>query len=122
MTFKDWRVRIEDMIEAIERIRRYTEGMDEARFIADDRTVDAVVRNLEIIGEAAKRVPSSVAERHPEIPWSRMSEMRNILVHEYHSVDPSIIFDTARHDLPPLLAPLRSMLADKNGNGNGNGG
>ncbi len=117
MTFKDWRVRIEDMIEAIERIRRYTEGMDETRFVADDRSVDAVVRNLEIIGEAAKRVPSPMTERHPEIPWSRMSEMRNILVHEYHSVDPCIIFDTARHDLPPLLGPLRSMLADKNGNG-----
>ncbi len=117
MTFKDWRVRIEDMIEAIERIRRYTAGMDEAGFVADDRTVDAVVRNLEIIGEAAKRVPLPVAEHHSEIPWSRMSEMRNILVHEYHSVDPSIIFDTVRHDLGPLLGPLRSMLADKHGNG-----
>jgi uncharacterized protein with HEPN domain len=122
VTFKDWRVRIEDMIEAIERIRRYTDGMDEARFVADDRTVDAVVRNLEIIGEAAKRVPSQVAERHSDIPWSRMTEMRNILVHEYHSVDPSIVFDSARHDLPPLLGPLKSLLAEKNGNGNGKGG
>ncbi|KIL99124.1 protein of unknown function DUF86 [Paramagnetospirillum magnetotacticum MS-1] len=122
MTFKDWRVRIEDMIEAIERIRRYTEGMDDRRFVADERTVDAVIRNLEIIGEAAKRVPFNVIERHPDIPWSRMSEMRNILVHEYHSVDPSIIFDTARHDLPPLLGPLRALLAERNGNGNGNGG
>lgn len=110
MSFKDWRVRIEDMLEAIERIQRYTGGMDERHFIADDRTVDAVIRNLEIIGEAAKRVPSQVAEQHPEIPWSRMTEMRNILVHEYHSVDPSIVFDSAHHDLPPLLGPLRSLL------------
>lgn len=121
MTFKDWRVRIEDMIEAIERIRRYTDGMDERRFVADDRTVDAVIRNLEIIGEAAKRVPAPVAERHPEIPWSRMSEMRNILVHEYHSVDPSIVFDSVRHDLAPLLAPLKTLLTERDGNGNGNG-
>lgn len=117
MTFKDWRVRIEDMIEAIERIRRYTDGMDAKRFIADERTVDAVIRNLEVLGEAAKRVPSQVAERHPAIPWSRMSEMRNILVHEYHSVDPSIVFDSVRHDLTPLLAPLRALLAEHNGNG-----
>jgi uncharacterized protein with HEPN domain len=117
VTFKDWRVRIEDMIEAIERIRRYTEGIDVHHFVADERTVDAVIRNLEILGEAAKRVPSTVAERHPDIPWSRMSEMRNILVHEYHSVDPTIVFDSVRHDLGPLLGPLRAVLSEHNGNG-----
>jgi uncharacterized protein with HEPN domain len=110
LSFKDWRVRIEDILEAIERIRRYTSGMTEVQFVADDRTVDAVIRNLEIVGEAAKRVPAQICERHPEIPWSRMTEMRNILVHEYHSVDPTIVFDSARHDLPPLLGPLRNLL------------
>ncbi|CAA7622033.1 conserved hypothetical protein [Candidatus Terasakiella magnetica] len=110
MSFKDWRVRIEDMLEAIDRIRRYTSGMSEGDFIADDRSVDAVIRNLEIVGEAAKRVPPHVAVRHPEIPWSRMTEIRNILVHEYHSVDPSIIYDSVRHDLPPLVGPLKSIL------------
>lgn len=115
MSFKDWRVRVEDMIEAIERIRRYADGMDVKAFVADDRTIDAVIRNLEILGEAAKRVPSQVTEAHPEIPWSRMSEMRNILVHEYHSVDPSIVYDSVRHDLPPLLGPLRNLLARNGG-------
>ncbi len=113
MTFKDWRVRIEDILEAIERIRRYTAGMTEAQFVADDRSVDAVIRNLEIVGEAAKRVPSHVTDRHPEIPWSRMTEMRNILVHEYHSVDAAIVYDSARHDLPPLVAPLKALLNEK---------
>jgi uncharacterized protein with HEPN domain len=113
MSFKDWKVRIEDILEAVERIRRYTTGMSERQFIADDRTVDAVIRNLEVIGEAAKRVPPHVTEHHPEIPWARMNEMRNILVHEYHSVDPAIIFDSARHDLPPLVGPLRSLLNEK---------
>jgi uncharacterized protein with HEPN domain len=115
VSFKDWRVRIEDILEAIERSMRYTAGMSEAEFVEDDRTVDAVIRNFEIIGEAAKRVPGHVAERHPEIPWARMSEMRNILVHEYHSVDPSIIYDSCRHDLPPLVAPLKALLAEKVG-------
>ncbi|TAN64286.1 MAG: DUF86 domain-containing protein [Magnetospirillum sp.] len=115
MTFKDWRVRIEDILEAIERIRRYTTGMSEDQFVADDRSVDAVIRNLEIVGEAAKRVPPAITERHPEIPWNRMTEMRNILVHEYHSVDPSIIFASARHDLPPLAGPLRALLSGEGG-------
>jgi len=115
VTFKDWRVRIEDILEAIERVRRYAAGLDETAFVRDDRTVDAVIRNLEVIGEAAKRVPQHVTEHHPEVPWSRMTEMRNILVHEYHSVDPSIVFDCVHHDLPPLLGPLRALLAEGNG-------
>jgi uncharacterized protein with HEPN domain len=113
VSFKDWRVRIEDILEAISRIERYTSGLSASQFVADDRTVDAVVRNLEIVGEAARRLPSPVIEGHPEIPWSRMAEMRNILVHEYHSVDPGIIWNTVRHDLPPLLGPLRAMLREE---------
>ncbi len=112
MSSKDWRVRVEDMLEAIERITRYVEGMSLRQFLADDRTQDAVIRNLEVLGEASKRIPAAIATRHPEIPWSRIGDMRNILVHEYHSVDPAIILDSARHDLPPLVAPLRALLAE----------
>lgn len=110
MFSKDWRVRIEDMLEALDRIRRYTAGMDEAAFCGDGRTVDAVVRNLEIIGEAARFLPPDVAHAHPEVPWHRMAEMRHVLIHEYHAVDPSIVWSTVRHDLPPLLEPLKAML------------
>jgi uncharacterized protein with HEPN domain len=112
MGFKDWRVRVEDILEAIERIDRYTTDMGEAAFIADDRSIDAVVRNLEIIGEAARRMPAEALARHPELPWGRMAEMRHILVHEYHSVDAGLIWATARHDMPPLAAPLRAMLRE----------
>ena len=113
MSHKDWRVRVEDMLEAIERIARYTDGMPIADFVADERTQDAVLRNLEILGEAAKRIPPSVTHRHPEIPWSRITDMRNILVHEYHSVDPAIILDAANCDLPPLAGPLRAILTER---------
>ena len=112
MTQKDWRVRVEDMLEAINRIESYVDGMDCDAFAADTRTQDAVIRNLEILGEASKRIPFAILQRHPELPWSRIGDMRNILVHEYHSVAPEIILDTARHDLPPLVAPLRSLLGD----------
>jgi uncharacterized protein with HEPN domain len=107
---KDWRVRVEDMLEALERIRRYTAGMGEQDFCADERTLDAVVRNLEIIGEAARHTPAAIAERHSEIPWSRLAEIRNVLVHEYHSVDPAIVWRTLKYDLPPLVAPLKAVL------------
>jgi len=112
MTQKDWRVRVEDMLEAIDRIESYVDGMSVEQFVADSRTQDAVIRNLEILGEASKRIPFAIVQRHPEMPWSRISDMRNILVHEYHSVDPEIILDAARNDLPPLVGPLRSLLEE----------
>ena len=109
---KDWRVRVEDMLEAIERVTSYVDGMTRKDFVADPRTQDAVLRNLEVLGEASKRVPFHIQRRHSDIPWSRIGDMRNILVHEYHSVDPEIVLDAARHDLPPLVAPLKAVLAD----------
>lgn len=112
MTEKDWRVRVEDMLEAIERIGQYVDGMSVEQFLADPRTQDAVIRNLEVLGEASKRIPHDVMQRLPHMPWSRIGDMRNILVHEYHSVDPEIILDAANNDLPPLVAPLRSLLSD----------
>lgn len=112
MSIKDWRVRIEDMLEALQRIREYCRGLTADGFAADNRTIDAVVRNLEIIGEAARQMPSQVTQQHPDIPWSRMADMRNILIHEYHSVDSGIIWNTVTHDLPPLAPPLRALLAE----------
>jgi uncharacterized protein with HEPN domain len=112
LTSKDWRVRVEDMLEALERIARYVEGMTTRDFVGSEITQDAVIRNLEILGEASKRIPAFIVQAHPEIPWSRIGDMRNILVHEYHSVDPEIILDAARNDLPPLVAPLRGILAN----------
>ncbi len=113
MSHKDWRVRIEDMLEAIERVGRYVEGMSMRDFIEDGRTQDAVIRNLEILGEAAKRIPTAITHRHPEIPWSRITDMRNILVHEYHSVAPEIVLDAAVNDLPPLVRPLNAILLER---------
>ena len=68
MSSKDWRVRVEDMLEAIARIGRYVEGVSTADFLADDRTQDAVIRNLEILGEASKRIPAAITQRTPGFP------------------------------------------------------
>lgn len=113
MSHKDWRVRIEDMLEALGRIERYCFETSREDFVADDRSIDAVVRNLEIIGEAAHRVPVEVQQRHPEIPWGHMTEMRHILVHEYHSVDAGLVWATVKGDIPGLTAPLRALLREE---------
>ncbi len=78
MTSHDWRVRIDDIIEAVEKIDRYLAGLTIQSFVADERTVDAVLRNFEIVGEAARYVPADVQARFPAIPWPRMRAMRNI--------------------------------------------
>ncbi|MBI2854960.1 MAG: DUF86 domain-containing protein [Chloroflexi bacterium] len=107
---RDWRIRLEDILEAINRVTTYTEGMSYQQFCRDTKTVDAVVRNLEIIGEAARYVGPDLEEKHPEVPWDRMRGMRNILAHEYFGVDLSILWQTVQHDLPPLVPLLRAVL------------
>ncbi len=112
MSIKDWRVRLEDMIEALKRIKFYTDGVALDDFIKDTKTTDAVVRNLEIIGESANQMRPDVTQRYRSVPWSHMAEMRHILVHEYHAVDPTVIWRTVHHDLPPLLPTLTKILQE----------
>ena len=108
---RDWTFRIEDILAAIEKIGRYTEGLNFEAFAADDRTVDAVIRNLEIIGEAATHIPQEIQLHYPDLPWSEMRGIRNLLIHEYFGVSLPILWETARKNLPPLAPPLRAMLS-----------
>jgi uncharacterized protein with HEPN domain len=110
---RDWRMRIEDILDAIGRIQDYTRGMTFEAFSHDRKTIDAVVRNITIIGEAAGNVPSPVAEQHGEIPWRQMRDFRNVVVHAYFGVDLKVLWDTVRVDLPPLIDPLRRLLSEK---------
>lgn len=107
---REWRLRVEDILEAAGKIARYTAGLDLASFQGDERTVDAVMRNLIVIGEAAGSVPAEVAERFPEVPWRQMRAMRNIVAHHYFAIDLPIVWETVRHDLPPLVPILRRLL------------
>jgi uncharacterized protein with HEPN domain len=104
------------ILTAVERIKRYTEGMDEAAFISDELIQDAVVRNIEVIGEASRNIgrhfPEFVA-KHPDIPLRPAYEMRNALAHGYHHIDLSIVWNTISEDLPALgkqLEPLAATL------------
>ena len=111
MPSREWSLRAEDILEAIAKIERYTAGMTFESFKADTKTADAVIRNLEVIGEAARNIPDEVCQRFPEIPWDKMRGIRNILAHEYFGVSLPIIWQTIKADLPPLVPLLRDILA-----------
>jgi uncharacterized protein with HEPN domain len=108
---RDWRLRISDILAAVERIGRYTSGLDRAAFGRDERTVEAVCFALVVIGEAASHVPNDVQIAAPGIPWRKMTAMRNIAAHEYFGLDLDTVWQTATVDVPalsPLLAALRA--------------
>lgn len=110
MPSREWRFRLEDILEAIGKIERFTAGMDFESFRADDKTADAVIRNIEIIGEAARNVPPEIQEHHTDIPWGKMRAMRNVLMHEYFGVSLSQVWQTLKEDLPPLTSQIRAVL------------
>ena len=107
---RQWRFRLRHVIEAVEKINAYIEGMSPEEFLNDPRTSDAVLRNLEIIGEAARLVPQEVTTRHHEVPWAAMRAMRNIVPHEYDRVNLPTIWHTIQQDLPPLVPLLQQVL------------
>jgi uncharacterized protein with HEPN domain len=109
MLRRNWDLRISDIIEAIEKILEYVEGMAFKQFADDRKTIDAVVRNFIIIGEAASHLPDDFIEQHPDLPWREMRDMRNIVVHEYFGVDTLIIWETVKNNLPPILPLLRDL-------------
>jgi uncharacterized protein with HEPN domain len=109
---RDWKFRIQDILDAVGAVQKYTQEMGFKTFTEDRRTVDAVVRNLIIIGEAAVHVPEDICLKHPEVPWYDMRGMRNFVVHEYFRANDSIIWDTVQVDLPSLPALLKKILEE----------
>jgi uncharacterized protein with HEPN domain len=106
---------VEDLWESVEKIERYTESITQDSFERDEKTTDAVVRNIEIIGEAAARLPESFKNRHSEIEWVKIIGLRNRIVHEYFGVDLQIIWHILKKDLPvfkAFLETIRSKLDD----------
>ena len=100
---------VEDIWESIEKIERYTEGLTQEAFQGDEKTTDAVVRNLEIIGEAAARLPGDFTDQHSEIEWIKIIGLRNRIVHEYFGVDLQIIWQILRKDIPAFKASLKNI-------------
>lgn len=93
---------IKDMLDAIDKIQDFVRGMDFSGFVSDDKTMSAVLRKIEIIGEAAKNVPATVRERHAAVPWGRLAKMRDRLIHGYFAIDEEIIWKVVSEELPEL--------------------
>jgi uncharacterized protein with HEPN domain len=107
---RDVRFYLLDILGRCERITRYVEGLDEARWSRDERTQDAVLRNLEVIGEAVKRLPVDLREAAPQIPWQDIAGLRDILIHEYQGVDFAIVWDIAVNEVPALHQAVSELL------------
>ena len=101
---------VEDILEAIDKIKRHIEGLTYETFVKNELVIDAVIRNLEIIGEASRNLPEDVRKKYPEIPWGRMIGLRNIIIHEYFGVDLAIILEIITKNLPETKPKIVAML------------
>jgi len=103
---------LDDILDAVEKIEIFTRGMSYEEFSRDDKTVYAVTRALEVIGEAAKCIPRTVRENYPGNPWTEMAGMRDKLIHAYFGINRAIIWRTIRDDIPPLRSAMQVLRDD----------
>lgn len=108
---RDWRLYLEDMVDAIGRARRFIRKSERERFLPGDMVFEATVRQLEILGEAASHIPEAVRLQAPTIPWANLSGIRNRLIHGYFSADPDIVWNVVQVKLPGLEEQLNALIA-----------
>ncbi len=106
---REWRFYLEDMIGFAKKVLSYTNGLDQAGFVANELVYDATLRNLELIGETATRIPDEVREDHSDIPWRMIIATRNRLIHGYLGIDDDTLWSIIRDDVPGLLQRLKAM-------------
>ncbi len=107
---RDYKVYLEDCLESIQKISEFTKDFSLKSFVEDAKTFDAVIRNLEIIGEAIKKVPEEIRNSNPEVEWKKISGLRDILVHEYFGIDPDIVWDVIQTKLPTLKEQIKKLI------------
>ncbi|NQT52169.1 DUF86 domain-containing protein [bacterium] len=112
---RDPAVYLDDMLEAIGHIRDYTAGMDRPTFEGDQRTVDAVVRNFLVLGEAAKGVPPELRQEHAEVDWSGLARLRDVLVHRYFATNMNLLWELIQVKVVPLEEQLCAVLSTLDG-------
>jgi uncharacterized protein with HEPN domain len=107
---RDSKIYLEDILEATRKITAYTGSQSKAAFLEDEKTIDAVVRNLEVIGEAVKKLPEDLRAKHSAVEWKKIAGLRDILIHEYFGLDTEIVWDIVQNKVPALDREVRTML------------
>ena len=109
---RDYRLYVDDIIEAIQKIEKYSKGLSFRKFSKDTKAIDATVRNFEVIGEAAKHIPPKIRKKYPSIPWKAMAGMRNKLIHEYFGLNKKVLWKTIKGDLAKVKVQTKRVLKE----------
>ena len=107
---RDYKLYLEDILQAIKSIDKYTKGLTIGKFRKNSLIIDAVVRNMEVIGEAAKNVPINIRAKTSDVEWKKISGLRDILIHEYFGVDTEILWDVVKNKLPDLKKKINLLM------------
>ncbi|MBI3011875.1 MAG: DUF86 domain-containing protein [Candidatus Omnitrophica bacterium] len=103
---------LRDMLDAMQKVAEFTRGMDASAFRSDEKTAFAVIRALEVLGEAAKNIPQTVRDRYPQVPWREVAGIRDKLIHEYFGVNLDVVWRAVQQDLPQLTPVIVQMLGE----------
>jgi Uncharacterized conserved protein len=107
---RDYRLYVEDILDCINKVEIFVEGMNFQQFVQDDKTASAVIRKLEIIGEASKNIPDSIKQQYSQIPWKEMARMRDKIIHHYFDIDYEAVWKILKEELPQVKPHIIEIL------------